>query len=64
MALLLYLVTLSNHIIVGYRQHTQSTGINNNVGLVADLKLLRASKVIENEIYHRELDIHLMCDRV
>jgi hypothetical protein len=55
------LVTASYHIIVGHQKHTQSTRINNIVGLVADSKLLRALKVFYDEIYHRELGIFTRC---
>jgi hypothetical protein len=54
-------VMVSYHIIAGHQQHMQLTRINNIAGLVADLKLLRALKVIDNEIYHREHGIFNRC---
>jgi hypothetical protein len=55
------LVTILYHIIAGNLKHTQSTQINNIVGLVTNLKLLRTLKVINNEIYHRYLGIFTRC---
>jgi hypothetical protein len=55
------LVTVLYHIIAGHQNHMQSTQINNLVGLVTNLKLLCTLKVIDTEIYHRELGIFTRC---
>jgi len=41
------LVIVSYHVIAGAGGHKQSARINNFVGLIADLKLMRALKVID-----------------
>ena len=44
------LVIVSYHVIAGARVHKQSTRINNIVGLIKDLKLMHALKVIDDQI--------------
>ena len=53
-ALQYVLVIVSYHVIAGAGVHKQSARINNIVGLIADLKLMRALKVIGNETHDRE----------
>jgi hypothetical protein len=47
--------------IAGARIHNQSTRINNIVGLIKDLKLMRALKVIDDETHDRERGIFTRC---
>jgi hypothetical protein len=53
-ALQYVLVIVSYHVIAGAGVHKQSARINNIVGLIADLKLMRALKVIGNKTHDRE----------
>jgi len=45
------LVIVSYHVIAGARVHKQSSRINNIVGLIKDLKLMRALEVIDDETH-------------
>lgn len=47
--------------IAGHCIHTQSRQINNIVGLIADLKEIRALEVINDEIHNRELGMFTRC---
>ena len=51
------LVIVSYHVIAGARIHKQSARINNIVGLIKDLNLMRALEVIDNETHDRERGI-------
>ena len=51
------LVIVSYHEIAGARIHNQSKRINNIVGLIKDLKLMRALEVIDDETHDRERGI-------
>ena len=55
------LVIVSYHIIAGARVHKQSARINNIVGLIKDLKLMRALEVIDDETHDRERGIFTRC---
>ena len=55
------LVIVSYHVIAGAGVHKQSARINNFVGLIADLKLMRALKVIDDETHDREHGIFTRC---
>ena len=55
------LVIVSYHVIARARIHNQSTQINNIVGLIKDLKLMRALKVIDDETHDRERGIFTRC---
>jgi len=55
------LVINSYHVIAGARIHHQSARINNIVGLLKDLKLMRALMVIDNETHDRERGIFTRC---
>ena len=52
---------VSYHEIAGARIHNQSKRINNIVGLIKDLKLMCALKVIDNETHDREHGIFTRC---
>jgi hypothetical protein len=54
-------VIVSYHEIAGARIHNQSKRINNIVGLIKDLKLMCALKVIDNETHDREHGIFTRC---
>jgi hypothetical protein len=55
------LVVVSYHAIAGARIHNQSTRINNILGLIKDLKLMRTLKVIDDETHDREHGIFTRC---
>jgi len=55
------LVTVSYHGIAGACIHNQSTRINNIVGLLKDLKLMRKLDVIDDKTHDRERDIFTRC---
>jgi hypothetical protein len=55
------LVTVSYHVIAGARIHKQSTRINNIVGLLKDLKLMRKLDIIDDETHDREHGIFTRC---
>jgi hypothetical protein len=55
------LVIVSYHVIAGARIHNQSTRINNIVGLIKDLKLMRKLDVIDDETHDRERGIFTRC---
>ena len=55
------LVIVSYHVIAGARIRNQSTRINNIVGLVNDLKLMHALKVIDYETHDRKRGIFTIC---
>jgi len=55
------LVTVSYHVIAGAHIHHQSARINNIVGLLKDLKRMRALTVIDNETHDRERGIFTRC---
>ena len=55
------LVIVSYHVIAGARVHKQSARINNIVGLLKDLKLMRALEVIDDETHDRERGIFTRC---
>ncbi len=55
------LVIVSYHVIARARIHNQLTQINNIVGLIKDLKLMRALKVIDDETHDRERGIFTGC---
>jgi len=48
-------------IIAGAHIHNQSKRINNIVGLIDDLKLMRALKVVDDETHDRERGIFTRC---
>ena len=49
------------HVIAGHRIHKQSARINNIVGLLKDLELMRKLDVIDDETYDRERGIFTRC---
>jgi hypothetical protein len=55
------LVTVSYHVIAGACIHNQSTRINNIVGLLKDLKLMRKLDIIDDETHDRERGIFTRC---
>ena len=55
------LVTVSYHVIAGARIHKQSARINNIVGSLKDLKLMRKLDVIDDETHDRERGIFTRC---
>jgi hypothetical protein len=55
------LVTVSYHVIAGARIHNQLTRINNIVGLLKDLKLMRKLDIIDDETHDRERGIFTRC---
>jgi hypothetical protein len=54
-------VTVSYHVIAGARIHNQLTRINNIVGLLKDLKLMRKLDIIDDETHDRERGIFTRC---
>ena len=55
------LVIVSYHVIAGAHIHKQSARINNIVGLLKDLKLMRKLDVIDDETHDRERGIFTRC---